>query len=264
MKKTLIKNANLVSRGEVNKYNLSFISDEDLFRHVLETVEKYRFNIDLKEFNKNLIDPIKLTFDSVIYNQDIKKTIANEVIRQLDKSNSNLIGYFNQNIFKYISKEWNVPKEGYDIINKKENIYVEMKNKHNTMNSSSGAKTYMKMQNTIIDNPDSKCLLVEVIAKNSQDIPWVVTIDKVRMSSRENIRRISIDKFYEMVTGEKYAFRNLCRILPEVIKDTIKDIETKHKKNTVFKELNELSDDLLTSIYLLSFKKYEGFDDFKF
>ena len=46
----------------MKKYNLGFISDEDLFHHVKETVEKYRFKIDLKKFNKNLIDPIKLTF----------------------------------------------------------------------------------------------------------------------------------------------------------------------------------------------------------
>jgi len=51
----------------MSKYNLGFISDEDLFNHVKETVEKYRFKIDLKKFNKNLIDPIKLTFDSKVY-----------------------------------------------------------------------------------------------------------------------------------------------------------------------------------------------------
>ncbi len=33
-------------------YNLGFISDDDLYRHVRETVEKYRFDIDLKAFNK--------------------------------------------------------------------------------------------------------------------------------------------------------------------------------------------------------------------
>lgn len=45
-------------------YNLGFISNNDLFEHVKNTVSKYRFSIDLKEFSKNLIDPIKLTFDS--------------------------------------------------------------------------------------------------------------------------------------------------------------------------------------------------------
>jgi len=51
----------------INSYNLSFISDKNLLFHVKETVEKYRFSIDLKKFNKNIIDPIKLTFDSKVY-----------------------------------------------------------------------------------------------------------------------------------------------------------------------------------------------------
>ena len=33
----------------MKKYNLGFISDEDLFKHVKETVEKYRFKVDLKK-----------------------------------------------------------------------------------------------------------------------------------------------------------------------------------------------------------------------
>jgi hypothetical protein len=248
----------------MHKYNLNFISDEDLYKHVLETVEKYSFEMNLKQFNSNLIDPIKLTFDAIVYEQSYEDTIENEVLRQLDKTNSNLIGYFHQNIFKYFSDDWNVPKQGYDIENIKERIFVEMKNKHNTMNSSSSAKTYMRFQNTVLKDRDAKCFLVEIIAKHSQDVPWVVTLDKVKQTSNESIRRVSIDKFYEIVTKDKLAFQKLCLILPTVIKDVVNDIKTRNKKNTVFAELDNLSSDLLTSIYLLSFKKYEGFKGFKF
>ncbi|WP_215044933.1 Eco47II family restriction endonuclease [Tenacibaculum dicentrarchi] len=249
----------------MNNYNLQFISDTDLYNHVYETVNAYSFEMDLKKFNKNLIDPIKLTFDSIVYEQSYNDTIENEVLRQLDKTNSNLIGYFHQNIFKFFSNEWIVPKQGgYDIENPKEKILVEMKNKHNTMNSSSSAKTYMKMQGKLIEDNENKCYLVEIIAKNSQNIPWVVTIDGEKQKPIENIRRISIDKFYEIVTKDKLAFQKLCAVLPTVIKDVVDNIKTRNKKNTVFTELDNLSSDLLTSIYLLSFKKYEGFNKFKF
>ncbi|MDE7391083.1 MAG: Eco47II family restriction endonuclease, partial [Treponemataceae bacterium] len=43
----------------MRKYGLGFVTDEQIFSHVRETVEKYRYHIDLREFNKNLIDPIK-------------------------------------------------------------------------------------------------------------------------------------------------------------------------------------------------------------
>jgi hypothetical protein len=124
----------------LRNYGLKFISDQDLYSHTKETVNKYRFKIDLKQFNKNLIDPIKLTFDSKVYEQDIRSIIDNEVIRQMDKSNTNHIGYFHQNIFQYVGNGWTVPAKGFDIVNEKLHYYVEMKNKHNTMNSSSSQK----------------------------------------------------------------------------------------------------------------------------
>lgn len=245
----------------MSKYNLSFIEDVDLYNHTKETVEKYKFQIDLKIFNKNLIDPIKLTFDSKVYKKNIIDVIESEIIRQMDKSNTNHIGYFHQNIFKFIGDGWVVPKQGYDVINKELNYYIEMKNKHNTMNSSSSQKTYMRMQNTLLNNPKAICMLVEVIAKKSQNIIWNITLDNNSVSNSQ-IRRVSIDKFYELVTGEKNAFKNLCQILPKVIDDIINETELDEKQNTVITELLEISPNLLKSIYLLSFQKYQGFDQF--
>jgi hypothetical protein len=51
------------------------------------------------------------------------------------------------------------------------------------MNSSASQKTYMRMQNTILRNDKAICMLVEVIAKNSQNITWVTTVDKERFSN---------------------------------------------------------------------------------
>ena len=72
----------------MNRYNLDFISDEDIYSHVKKTVDFYRFDINLKKFNDNLIDPIKLTFDARVYQKSIDFVIENEVLRQIDKSNT--------------------------------------------------------------------------------------------------------------------------------------------------------------------------------
>ncbi|CAA6821015.1 MAG: type II restriction enzyme eco47ii [uncultured Sulfurovum sp.] len=245
----------------MNHYNLSFISDKDLFNHVKETVEKYRFKIDLKKFNKNLIDPIKLTFDSKIYNKSIEEIVESEIIRQMDKSNTNYIGYFHQNIFKYMNSNWKVPKEGFDLINEEEKTYVEMKNKHNTMNSSSSQKTYIKMQGMLLKNANNRCYLVEVIAKNSQNVPWKISLDG-NSHEHEYIRRVSIDKFYDLVTGERNAFKNLSEVLPSVLEDVVASMNQASIENTVFEELSTISPNLLKSLYLLSFNKYNGFDSF--
>ena len=240
-------------------YNLGFITDDHLFGHVLSTVKKYRFHIDLKSFNANLIDPIKFTFDSIVYRRSIEELIDLEVQRQIDKSNGNTIGDFHQHIFKFIGHEWKIPSKGFDVINEKKNIFCEIKNKHNTMNSASSQKTYMKMQSKILENDLAVCYLVEVIAKSSQDKKWVVSIDGVQMS-HSKIRRISIDKFYELVTGDQYAFKKLCEVLPRVIKDAAATLNAENMENSIFKELKDLSPNILNSLYLLSFKKYEGFD----
>lgn len=245
----------------MRNYALSFISNDDLYNHTKKTVEKYRFQVDLAMFNKNLIDPIKLTFDSKVYERDIQEVIESEIIRQMDKSNTNHIGYFHQNIFNYIGDGWSVPVNGYDVVNLDKHYYIEMKNKHNTMNSSSSQKTYMRMQNTILNTPAATCMLVEVIARNSQNIIWNVSLDGSPVSNKK-IRRVSIDKFYELVTGEKTAFKNLCEKLPIVIEDIVNKIKLDSESNTVFEELKQISPNLLKSLYLLSFQKYEGFNDF--
>ena len=245
----------------MRNYNLGFITNEAIYAHVEETVLKYRFNIDLAEFNKNLVDPIKLTFDSKIYKREIGTVIEDEIIRQIDKSNTNHIGYFHQNIFRFLGNGWTVPDNGYDVINSTKYIYVEMKNKHNTMNSSSSQKTYMRMQGTLLSNAEATCMLVEVIATKSQNVEWIMSLDGHRVSNPK-IRRVSIDKFYEMATGDKLAFKKLCEKLPQIIEDIVKNTHFNAGSNTVVQELKEIDENIIKSIYLLSFSKYEGFSSF--
>lgn len=245
----------------MRNYGLGFISNADLYQHTKATVEKYRFKIDLNKFNKNLIDPIKLTFDAKVYNKSLHDVIETEIIRQMDKSNTNHIGYFHQNIFKYIGTGWHVPKTGYDIVNQEKHCYVEMKNKHNTMNSSSSQKTYMRMQNTLLNKPDATCMLVEVIARQSQNNAWKISLDGQPVVN-ENIRRVSIDQFYALVTGETLAFKRLCETLPQVIDDIVEQTALDNASNTVVQELEQLSPNLLKSLYLLAFSQYTGFGEF--
>lgn len=167
---------------EIKMWSLNFISEKDFINHVQTTIMKYGEKLesfDLKKFNKNLIDPIKLIFDKMVYRLPWDKIISNEIFRQRDKSNNNEIGYFHQRIFQYI-KNCHVPpngkEDGWDVIYKNSDgiympsgdivhtIYVEMKNKHNTINFSSAGKTFIKMQNKLLQENDCACFLVEAIA----------------------------------------------------------------------------------------------------
>lgn len=243
----------------MRNYNLGFISDENIFNHVRETVHLYSQKINLSQFNKNIIDPIKLTFDAKVYGRTMEEVVASECMRQMDKSNNNHIGYFHQNLFRFAGNGWSVPDEGFDVVNEKQHIFVEMKNKHNTMNSAASQKTYMKMQNKIVRDSRATCMLVEVIAKKSQNKTWVVTVDKEQFNN-EHIRRVSMDKFYEIVFNDSQAFVNLCRALPDILTDVIAEFSCKENQNTVFEELSAISPDIMKSLYLLAFRTYDGFD----
>ncbi|MGY3776311.1 Eco47II family restriction endonuclease [Helcococcus sueciensis] len=264
--------------------NLNFITKENLEKHVEETILKYRGNLKSwtkNDFNKNLIDPIKMLFDKTVNEFSWEEVIENEIFRQRDKSNTNAIGYFHQNIFKYFNSctvpeyVWDViwePEEGI-VVGEDKKIYkrakIEMKNKHNTMNSSSTVATYAKCMGELIDDPDCVVFLVEAIAKRSQNINWIETFDSKRISN-DRLRRVSIDRFYEMVTGEEDAFFQLCMVLPNIISEVFNKTEKlKNTEDTVIKELYYLVGDksqtvsLGIALMMLGFETYKGFADEK-
>ncbi|MBO6108015.1 MAG: Eco47II family restriction endonuclease [Eubacterium sp.] len=268
-------------------WNLSFISEEDFTNHVKATIDKYGEKLesfDIVRFNKNIVDPIKMIFDKTVYQSTWEEIVSNEIFRQRDKSNNNDIGYFHQRIFQYM-KDCHVPDNGteggWDVILHRETgiqlpdgdvvhtVYVEMKNKHNTMNSSAAGKTYIKMQSQLLDDDDCACFLVEAIAKKSQNIKWSTTVDGKSVSHKK-IRRVSLDRFYALVTGEEDAFYRMCMELPRVIQKVVAeggdDVKVPH--DSVLMELKHIAKKMNTddenlamamAVYLLGFNTYEGF-----
>lgn len=113
-------------------YIITFINQDDFENHVAQTIASYNKalqKINLAKFNENIIDPIKLTFDKALLKKSMEEIIELEIQRQRDKSNTNSIGYFHQNVFKYI-ENCEVPIHGFDVIviqNDGTKIYVEIK-----------------------------------------------------------------------------------------------------------------------------------------
>ncbi len=268
-------------------WNFDFISEEDFTNHIKNTIIKYGEKLnsfDLKQFNKNIIDPVKLIFDKTIYHASWEQIVSNEIFRQRDKSNNNDIGYFHQRIFRYI-RNCKVPDNGddggWDIIYTNKDgilipgasavhtVYVEMKNKHNTMNSSAAGKTFIKMQNQLLNDDDCACFLVEVIAKHSQNKKWETTIDKKKVGHKL-IRRVSVDQFYALVTGQKDAFYQMCMLLPDMVARAVEELSnTIVPHDTVVDELKELAakqniEDkelaIAMAAYMLGFSSYIAFD----
>ena len=256
---------------------LSFISEEDFLKHVEATIQHYGDKLkpyDLKKFNKNIIDPVKLIFDKTVYRFSWEEIVRNEIFRQRDKSNNNDIGYFHQRIFQYI-KDCEVPTTGWDVVFSREQgidvsdgdmvsrVFVEMKNKHNTMNAASSGKTYIKMQSQLLTDDDCACFLVETIAKQSQNITWAVSVDG-QQKKHKRIRRVSMDKFYALVTGQEDAFYQMCMVLPKVIEKAVSEsAATVVPTDSVIDELNAMAKSkdgsFSMALYMLGFGSYSGF-----
>ena len=268
-------------------WELAFISEEDFTNHVKDTIDKYGEKLesfDIIRFNKNIVDPVKMIFDKTVYQTSWNEIVGNEIFRQRDKSNNNDIGYFHQRIFQYIN-HCRVPDNGteggWDVIFQMPDgitlpegdvvhtIYVEMKNKHNTMNSAAAGKTYIKMQSQLLDDDDCACFLVEAIAKKSQNIKWSTTVDGKSVSHKK-IRRVSLDQFYALVTGQEDAFYKMCMVLPKVIEKVVneggEDVKVPH--DSVMSELRRIAHEMNTddedlamalAVYLLGFSTYNGF-----
>ena len=268
-------------------WELSFISEKDFTNHVKDTIDKYGEKLesfDIVRFNKNIVDPIKMIFDKTVYQTSWDEIVGNEIFRQRDKSNNNDIGYFHQRVFQYINN-CHVPDNGteggWDVIfqvpegitlpegDVVHTVYVEMKNKHNTMNSAAAGKTYIKMQSQLLDDDDCACCLVEAIAKKSQNIKWSTTVDGKSVSHKK-IRRVSLDQFYALVTGQEDAFYKMCMVLPKVIEKVVneggEDVKVPH--DSVMSELRRIAKEMNTddenlamalAVYLLGFSTYNGF-----
>ena len=268
-------------------WELSFISEKDFTNHVKDTIDKYGEKLesfDIVRFNKNIVDPIKMIFDKTVYQISWDEIVGNEIFRQRDKSNNNDIGYFHQRIFQYINN-CHVPDNGteggWDVIFQVpegitlpegvfvHTVYVEMKNKHNTMNSAAAGKTYIKMQSQLLDDDDCACFLVEAIAKKSQNIKWSTTVDGKSVSHKK-IRSVSLDQFYALVTGQEDAFYKMCMVLPKVIEKVVneggEDVKVPH--DSVMSELRRIAKEMNTddenlamalAVYLLGFSTYNGF-----
>ena len=279
-------------------WDLDFISETDFRTHVKNTIDEYKrtlqTSVSLEQFNKNIVDPVKFAFDKAIYGLSWHDLIKKEILRQKDKTINNSIGYFHQKIFQYIHREGCtiiVPENGSSAFSDKggqsgwdvafENdarifidnqtsvsrIYVEVKNKHNTMNSSASSKTFKKMQQQIVADDDCACFLVEAIAKHYQNINWVVG----SANPNRRIRRVSIDEFYGIVTNDSHAFFKICMALPKIIRDVV-GTETINpytiSQDAVYNDLEQMTlnsnrdEDLRMALamYMLGFGSYLGFN----
>lgn len=250
-----------------NKY-VDFINDEHLISCIGNLHKSYlkaKKDISKKKFYKNKIDTIKLTFDSKFNNINEKDLIETEVLRQIDKSINNSIGTFHEQILGGIKDYERGNLSGFDIKALNDTLFADIKNKHNTMNSSSAEALFQKLARYADDYKKAKCYWVQVLAKNSFNELWTGDING-KEYSHTRVFKISGDQFYALLTGQENAFYQLYKSLPKAIEDYLKSTETKTKSqdnsalDEIESEIEKSNRNILDQITFENYSYYLGFE----
>lgn len=249
-----------------NKY-LNFISDEHLMlciKNLHKSYLKAKSDKNKREFYKNKIDSIKLTFDSKFNELDEEAIMKAEMIRQIDKSINNSIGTFHEQILGGIKGYKTGKQSGYDVKATNNTLFAEIKNKHNTTSSSSAEAAFQKLARFADDNKQANCYLVQILAKTSFTKKWESIING-KEYSHSRVYQISGDQFYKLLSGQENAFFELYKILPIAISDYLKDqINEKQEENSAIEEIKKSSKksnrSILDEITFENYNYYLGFD----
>ncbi|MCK9206522.1 MAG: Eco47II family restriction endonuclease [Salinivirgaceae bacterium] len=189
-----------------NKY-VNFISDAHLLNCINNLHKAYlkaKNNISKSSFYSNKVDTIKLTFDSKFNDIDEESLIQAEILRQIDKSINNSIGTFHEQILGGIKGFEVGILSGFDIKAKDDTLFADIKNKHNTMNSSSAEALFQKLARYADTYKKAKCHWVQILAKGSFNELWKGEING-KEYSHSRVFKISGDQFYALLTGEDEA-----------------------------------------------------------
>ena len=250
-----------------NKY-VAFISDEHLLRCVANLHTAYlkaKSNVSKKNFYNNKVDSIKLTFDAKFNSIDEESLIQAEVLRQIDKSFNNSIGTFHEQILGGIEGFEVGNLSGFDIKAKDNSLFADIKNKHNTMNSSSAESLFQKLARYADSYKQAKCYWVQILAKGSFNERWTGEING-KEYGHSRVYKISGDQFYALLSGQEDALYQLYKVLPLAIEDYLSSIENNQEviENSALDEIKAetvLSErSILDQITAENYGYFLGFD----
>lgn len=198
---------------------LNFVSDQrilELATEVFDSVRKAELRVK-KNLDKNVIDPFSAVFDAARSGLTIDEWFESERNRQVQKTLQNAIGTFHQRLLGSMPG-WIDTKSGgsVDLRSDARKIIAEVKNKHNTMNSSSAEAVFKKFENHLryVDK-GFVAYLVAIVPKSPHRYDRAWTHSAKLASQRQDIREIDGASFYALVTGDENALAQIYQKLIE-------------------------------------------------
>jgi len=228
---------------------LSFISDDDLYKHTRQLVKAAQEAANRVEDDpyRNVIDPFSAVVDAARQRISIAAWMNQEKARQTQKGFQNALGDFHQDVVGSMPGWENAGRGGsFDVRNAKKKVIAEIKNKYNTMNARSALSVYDSLARHLdYGDPGFKAYVVDIIPKDPRpyDRPFTPSERGIRRQTRANLTQMDGKSFYKLASGETDALLKLYQAMPTVLSDIFK---------TDPKELTDPDDfmDLFTRAYI--------------
>jgi len=160
-----------------------------------------------------------MVLDMMNGNIGLKSLLSNEVLRQNDKTSGGRIGDFHQKLLGGV-KGWTDlgvgDKTKVDLKKNDNTVFMELKNKYNTVNADSLASVRRKLEKITEDYNGSIAYWAYIVEKNgsSGESEWIY-----RGNNNPSIKKIWGNKIYELITGQPDALEKTWLALPLAIKD---------------------------------------------
>lgn len=228
---------------------LTWISDKSLFaatkkllKHTRDAANKSNGNL-----RKNVMDPFSAIFQMAGFKMTYDQWLESEKSRQAQKTMQNFVGEFHQEILGSCTGWKNMGTGNViDLSNKRKRIVAEIKNKHNTISGGLLSDLYGSLEDLVMPKSSTyygfTAYYVSIIPKkpnpfNSPFTPSNRKSGKKRPINHQ-IRIIDGKSFYELVTNDENALKDLFTVLPKIIVD----IDKKRTSKADIKNLNEIFD----------------------
>ncbi len=205
-----------------NEY-VGFVSDRHFRECVEKLCDKYANPVKTRitTQRKNVVDPFKLVFDTLNAGMALDTWERNDIMRIKDKAINNAVGLFHQELLGGVEGWHQAVSDTHvkiDLAKNDNSVFVELKNKHNTLNSDSEEKLHDRLCNISKQHKSAKCYWAYIIPNDgtSGDVMWVYN-----SNSNPNIRKVWGKKVYGLVTGDDNALEETWRAVPKAIANCV-------------------------------------------
>lgn len=224
--------------------------DKDKIKEVLRPLVKSAYESQdsaEKDMYRNTIDVFAAVIETTIKDISMDEWMIQERQRQVQKTLQNQIGELHQAVLGTLDGVNNL-KTGSVVDLDGNGFIAEVKNKHNTTKGNHKKSIYDDLQSKLPEDEDVVAYYVEMLPRNgkSYNEPFTPSdnVTKTNRGKNERIRRIDGQTFYENVTGNPNALKELYQLLPVVTAEILKE-EYKEKRDPK----KYLKDDEFARIY---------------